>query len=157
MTPNQLPTDGVALVSAVDPVSQGVGSPAQVWTPVLNFHSFLALLDVGAFGAAATVDFKLQQAQDAAGTGAKDITGKAIAQLLAAGGNNRQAFINARAQDLDQLNGFGYISFKATVGAAATLISAALFGFYPRFEPPKDAGANPAINLGASTVAQIVN
>lgn len=157
MTPNQLPSDGIALVSAVDPVSQGVGSPAQVWTNVANFHSFLALLDVGVFGAVATVDFKLQQATDNAGTGAKDITNKAITQLLAAGGNNRQAMINCRASDLDQANSFNFISFKATVGTAATLLSAYMLGVFPRFEPVKDALANPAINLGASTVAQIVS
>ncbi|MGH8743047.1 MAG: hypothetical protein ACREUY_02090 [Burkholderiales bacterium] len=157
MTPNQLPSDGVALVSAVDPISQGAGSPAQVWTNVKNFHSFLAVLDVGVFGGSATVDFKLQQATDSSGTGAKDITGKSITQLVAAGGNNRQAMINARASDMDQANSFNFISFKITVGTAATLVAAAMYGFYPRFEPVKDPGSNPAINLGASSVAQIVS
>lgn len=156
MTPNQLLSDGLALVSALDPVSQGAGSPAQVWTAVGNFQSFLALLDVGVMAGGSTVDFKLQQATDNAGTGAKDITGKAITQLIAAGGNNRQAMINARATDLDTANGFSFISFKVTVAAAASLVSAALIGGYPRFEPVKDALANPAINLGAASVAQIV-
>ena len=162
MTPNQLPTDGVALLTALDPVSSSAAQTS-AWVAVQNFHSFLALVDVGAFGASATVDFKLMQAKDNSGTGSKALTNastgatKAITQLLAAGGNNRQAFINARASDLDQLNGFGYIAMVLTVGTAASLVSAELLGFYPRFEPPVDSAANPAINLGASTVAQIVN
>jgi hypothetical protein len=31
-----------------------------------------------------------------------------------------------------------------------------LKGFVPRYEPPVDASANPAINLGSANVAQIV-
>lgn len=156
MTPNQMLSDGLALISALDAVSQGAGTPAQVWTPVGNFQSFLALVDVGVMQAGSTVDFQIQQAQDNAGTGAKIIGTKSITQLLAAGGNNRQAMVNCRATDLDQLNGFSFISFKITVGTAASLVAGFLLGGYPRFEPVKDATANPAINLGAASVAQIV-
>jgi hypothetical protein len=157
MTPNQLPTDGVAVLGSVDPSSQAVGALSTAWVNVLNFHSFLAAIKVGVFGAASTLDAKLQQATDAAGTGVKDVTGKAITQLLTAGGNNRQALINARAQDLDTNNNFNFLRLTITVAGAATLTDGTLYGFYPRFEPPKDAGANPAINLGAASVAQIVN
>lgn len=162
MTPNQLPTDGIALLTAIDAASSSAAQTS-AWVAVQNFHSFLAMVDVGVFGSSATVDFKLQQATSSGGAGAKALnnasTGvaKAITQLLAAGGNNRQAFINARASDLDQLNGFGYIAMVLTVGTAATLVSGYLFGVYPRFEPPVDSAASPAINLGASTVAQIEN
>jgi hypothetical protein len=130
---------------------------SSAWFSVTNFNSFLAMIKVGAFGASATVDAKIQQAQDGSGTGAKDLTGKAITQLLAAGGNNRQAFINFRESDLDTNNGFSYARLTITVGTAATLVSGDLYGFYPDFEPPVDKTANPAINLGATTVAQIVN
>lgn len=156
MTPNQLPSDGVAVLGAIDPISQGVGTATTGWVSVANFHSFMALIDAGVFGASATVDAKIQQATDSGGTGAKDITGKALTQLLSAGGNNRQALINFRAQDVDTNNGFGYVRLSVTVGTAATLIAAQLLGFYPRFEPVRDVAASPAINLGASSVAQIV-
>lgn len=161
MTPNQLPTDGLALLTSLDPVSS-VAAQTSAWVAVQNFHSFLALLSVGAFGASATVDFKLMQATSSGGAGSKALTNastgvaKQITQLLAAGGNGRQAFINARASDLDQANGYGFIAMVLTVATAASLVEGALMGFYPRFEPPVDAAANPAINLGASTVAQII-
>lgn len=82
-----------------------------------------------------TVDAKLQQATDSGGTGAKDVTGKAITQLLAAGGNNRQAIIEARDTDLDVNNGFAYVRLSITVGTAASLIQALLLGTNPIFVP----------------------
>ena len=51
-----------------------------------KFAEIMALIQTGVLGAAATLDAKLQQATDAAGTGAKDITGKAIVQIVKATG-----------------------------------------------------------------------
>ena len=97
----------------------------------------------------ATLDAKLQQAQDASGTGAKDLTGKAISQLTqAASGSARQALINVRPEDLDVTNGFAYVRLTVTVGVAASLTAAQLLGVNPRFAP------GDASNQAA--VAQIV-
>lgn len=157
MFPNAKFTDVAALLAAIDPVSQGAGSATSGWIPVADYHSFVALIDVGVFGASATVDANITQAKDSSGTGAKAIgSGKAITQLLAAGGNNRQALINLRPEELDTNNGFSYILLTVTVGTAATLVSGYLLGINPRLLPTVDAGASPAVNLGASTVAQIV-
>lgn len=134
MGPNQKPSEGLSLLATVDPISQGAGAASTGWVNAAEHHALMALVDVGVFGASATVDAKLQQAQDNAGTGAKDVTGKAITQLLAAGGNNRQAIINARGSDLDTNNGFYFVRLTVTVGVAATVITGQLFGFYPRFE-----------------------
>lgn len=155
MGPNQKPTDGLAQLAAISPVSTST-TVTSGWVSMANFQRALGEIDVGVFGASATVDAKFQQAQDGSGTGAKDITGKAITQLLAAGGNGRQAFINIADTDLDSVNGFSYVQLSITVGTAATLVSGSVKGFVPRYEPPVDSGANPAINLGSSNVAQIV-
>lgn len=157
MTPNQLPSDGVAVLATLDPASVAASTVVTSWVPVQNFHSFMALIETGVLGASATLDAKLRQATDSSGTGAKDITGKALVQIVKASGDNKQAMINARAQDLDQANGFGWIALSATVGTAASIFGAQLLGFYPRFEPVKDATASPAINLGSANVVQIVN
>ena len=69
-----------------------------------------------------------------AGTGAKDITGKAIVQMLAAGGNSKQVMINAKVADLDTEGNFAFVALSVTVGAAATLLGAILIGAYPRYE-----------------------
>ncbi len=79
---------------------------------------------------------KLQQAQDASGTGAKDLTGKAITQLTqAASGSAKPALINLRPDDLDVTNGFSYVRLSVTVGVAASLTAAQVLGVNPRFAP----------------------
>lgn len=128
MIPNQKISEALSVLATIDPISQGAGTAGTGWVAVANYHQFLALIDVGVFGASATVDSKIQQATDSSGTGAKDITGKAITQLVAAGGNNRQAMINFRAEDLDTNNSFTYVKLSVTVGTAATLIQATLLG-----------------------------
>lgn len=133
-TLNQKPSEGLALLATVDPVSTST-TVTTGWVDQSVFFCLLALISVGVFGASATVDAKLQQATDSSGTGAKDITGKSITQLLAAGGNNRQAMINMKEADLDTEGGFRYVRLSITVGTAASLVSGHLFGAVPRFQP----------------------
>lgn len=141
-------SEALALMAVINPASQGVGTAVSGWVDVSQLHQILALIAVGVFGASATVDAKIQQATSSGGAGAKDVSGKAITQLLAAGGNNRQVEINVRPQDLDTENNFRYVQLSITVGTAATLIAGAVLGA-ARYE---DAGAllNPA------SVAQII-
>lgn len=147
MTPNQKLSEGLAVLATIDPISQGAGTVSTGWVAVADYHQMLALVDVGVFGASATVDAKLQQATDSSGTSAKDITGKSITQLVAAGGNDRQALINLRPQELDTTNSFTHVRLSITVGTAATLVSGAIIAA-PRFE---DASA-----LNQAGVAQVV-
>lgn len=119
-------SEGLELAAVINPVSQGIGTATSGWVDMRDAKRLLALVAIGVFGAAATVDAKLQQATDGAGTGAKDITSKAITQLLAAGGNNRQALINLADDELDASNGFRFVQLSITVGAAATLIAGAV-------------------------------
>lgn len=149
-------SEGIALLGSIDPISQGAGTVTTGWVSVANFLSFMALISTGILGASATLDAKIQQAQDSGGTGAKDITGKALTQIVKATGDGKQAMIDFRVQDLDTNNGFGFVRVSVTVGVAASQVSAYLLGGNARFEPIKDATASPAINLGAATVVQIV-
>ena len=148
MFPNQKPSEAVAVLATLDPVSQGAATVTTGWVAVKNFHAFMALVQTGVLGTAATVDAKLQQAQDSGGTGAKDITGKALTQIVKASGDNKQAEINLRVAELDTENGFGFIRLSLTVGAAASLISASLLGFHTRYSPASD--------FNQAAVAQIV-
>ena len=132
---NQKISESLAVLATLDPASQAAATVTTGWVDAGQYFALMAVIKVGAFGASATVDAKLQQATDASGTGAKDITGKSIAQLLAAGGNNRQAIINAKGADMDVEGGFRYARLSVTVGAAATLLDATLFGCYPRMVP----------------------
>jgi hypothetical protein len=128
-------SESLAVLATINPTSQAAGAATSGWVSMADARRILALVSVGVFGASATVDAKLQQASDSSGTGAKDVTGKAIVQLLAAGGNNVQALINVNSDELDTANGFGYVQLSVTVGAAATETSAVVLGGNARYEP----------------------
>jgi hypothetical protein len=142
-------SEQVAVLGVITPTSQGIGAAVSGWLPMVNYNKLLALVSVGAFGAAATVDANLQQATDNAGTGAKAFSpARAIVQALAAGGNNIQVELNLDAQEFDVENNYQFVQLTVTVAAAATLTSAVLLGFNPRNAP---ANAN-----NAASVTQIV-
>ena len=139
---NQKGSDVVALCAAINPVSQGVGAVSSGWVAAKDFHRFLAVITAGVLGAAASLDFKIQQASDGAGTGVKDLVpAKAITQLVKATDDNKVAEINFSAADLDIDNAFTHVRMTATVAAAASLITAHLLGIGPRYAPASDTDA----------------
>ncbi|MGV0961937.1 MAG: hypothetical protein ACOYB1_19095 [Limnohabitans sp.] len=135
MFPNAKGSELFSVLATIEPASQAVGTVTTGWISAGNHHSLLALVQSGVLGTGATLDAKLQQATDASGTGAKDVTGKAITQIVKATGDNKQALINLRPDDLDVTNGFAYVRLSLTVAVAASLTAAQLLGFNPRFVP----------------------
>lgn len=149
-------SEGLAVLASIDPASIAASTVTSAWVPVTNFLSLLLVVQTGVLGTAATVDAKIQQATDVSGTGAKDLSpGKSITQIVKATGDNKQALLDFRAQDLDAANNFNYVRVSLTVAAAASIVGAVLYGGNPRFLPPRDPTASPAINLGASTVLSV--
>lgn len=148
MNPNARPSERVAICNALNPISS-VAVQTGGWVAAKDFYKFLAIIQAGVIGAAATVDAKLQQATDSAGTGVKDITGKAITQFTKAGtDDNKQAEINCNQTDLDIANGFTHLRLVITPATAASLVAGLLLGF--------DARLPPASDTDASTVDEIV-
>jgi hypothetical protein len=148
MFANAKPSEIVALLGEIAPVSQGAGAVTTAWVSMAQVGEILAIIQTGVLGTSATVDAKIQQATDSSGTSAKDITGKAITQIVKASGDGKQALINVRSSDLDVSNGFGYVQLSITVGTAASEVAGTVLGFNPRF---MDASA-----LNAATVVQVV-
>ena len=148
MFPNAKGSELLAILATLDPVSQAAGTATTGWISVANHHGLLAIIQTGVLGTGATVDAKLQQALDTSGTGAKDISGKAIAQIVKASGDNKQALINVKPEDLDTVNGFGFVRLSVTVGVAASLTAAQVLGVNPR--------ELPANTANQATVVQIV-
>ena len=142
MFPNSKASEMLAVLATIDPATQAAGAVSTGWVSVANHLGFLALVQTGVLGTAATVDAKLQQALDSSGTGAKDITGKSITQIVKATGDNKQALVNLKPEELDTVNGFGFVRVTVTVAGAASLAAAQLLGVNPRYAPA-DAG-NPA-------------
>ena len=125
----------LAVLATLDPVSQAASTVVSSWVLAKDFHNIVALIQTGVLGASATVDAKMRQATDASGTGAKDITGHAITQIVKASGDNKQVLIEINDNDLDSANNFNYVALSLTVGTAASIVSAVLLGGNPRFAP----------------------
>ncbi len=103
----------------IDPDAYAASTVNGAWVSMADFTEAAAIVVVGAMAAGATVDAKLQQAKDAAGTGAKDITGKAITQLTQAGGDGDEIVtIPLRAEEIDIANAFTHIRVQVTTAVA---------------------------------------
>jgi hypothetical protein len=144
MFPNAKGSELLSVLATIDPASQAAGAASTGWVPVANYFGFLALVQTGVLGTLATVDAKLQQALDSSGTGAKDISGKAITQIVKATGDNKQVLVNVKPEELDTVNGFAFVRVTVTVGVAASITSAQLLGVNPRYAPA-DVGNQAAV------------
>lgn len=133
MFPNAKGSEALSVLATIDPISQGAGTVSTAWISVANFHTFMAVVQTGVMGASSTLDAKIQQAQDGAGTGVKDVATKSIVQIVKASGDNKQALINFKPEDVDNANNFAFVRLSLTVGVAASLVAAQLVGVNPRY------------------------
>lgn len=149
MTPNNLPSERAAIVGVIDPDVTAAGAVSTGWVAAKDFLNFMAIVFAGTLGSSATLDAKIEQASDSSGTGAKDVTGKAITQLTQAGtASDKQAIINVKQADLDIANSFTHLRLTVTVATASSDAGAVLLGFDPTFGAASD--------YDAATVAEIV-
>lgn len=133
------PSDRAAILAVIDPDSQAAGTYNSAWVDMAAFGSIMAVISVGDMGASATIDAKIEQATDASGTGAKDVTGAAITQMTQAGSDNdKQAVIELWGSDLDLNNAFRHVRVSLTVATAACDAAVAVLGFDPRYGPASD-------------------
>lgn len=138
MQPHLKFSDRVAILGGIDPASTAASTVLTAWVSLDKWHSIAAILQTGALGASATVDAKLRQATDASGTSAKDITGKAITQLVKASHDNKQVVLEVKGEELDVNGGFTHVALSVTVGTAASLVSALVLGNNGRYEAASD-------------------
>lgn len=125
-----------ALSLAAAPLHPGSVAPGTADTGGIDLQRFrraLFVLDIGAFGASATVDMKLQESTDNAVFTDLAGTGVAITQMLQAGGNNKLATLEVRAGQLSA--GKRYIRARVTVGTAATTLCCIPLGGEADFKP----------------------
>lgn len=138
----------VAVLGSISPRAAAAGTVTTPWLDMQSLFTAMAIVSVGAIGAAGTIDAQIEQATSATGAGAKPIPGSQITQLVAAGGNDRQALIDLRQEDFDRNAGFRFFRLSVTVGGgAATQLAAMLVG--------TDFRAGSGTQNGAASVAQI--
>lgn len=139
---NLLASDRAAIVGQINPASHAAGSVSTGWVDMTKFATLMAIVQAGVLGASATLDAKIEQAQDSGGTGVKDVDGKAITQLTKAGSDdNKQAVINLRQSNLDANNGFTHARLTITVATAASIAAATVVGLDPRYGAASDGDA----------------
>ena len=118
------------------PLSRQDAAHVSDWVNYKGAHGGALFVTVGNMPTGTTLDAKLQQAQDASGTGAKDITGKVITQLTAAGGDsNSLVAIEFQTEELDVNNGFEYVRFVVTIDGGDVVYGATLFSRNARYKP----------------------
>lgn len=139
MTPNSRPSERVAVLATIDPDAYAASTVVSGWVDASKFNSFMAIVFAGTLGASATLDAKIRQATDNSGTGAKDVSGKAITQLTQAGtDSDKQAIINFCADDLDINNDFQFVELSMTIATATSDAGGVLLGLDPRQAPASD-------------------
>ena len=147
MFPNLAPSQNLAVLAALNPVSQAAGTITTGWIDMGEFAYLAAIVQTGVMGASGTVDAIFQQATDNSGTGAKAVTGAAITQMVKATDDNRQSILEIREDALDMANNFRFVRLSLTVGTATSLVSALVLGTHPR--------RGPATARNATTVKSV--
>lgn len=106
----------LAVVATIDPQLVDDASVTSDWVDMSKARELLFVVQAGETDT--TINAKLQAATDNTGTSAADITGKAITQLTAATGDNDQALIHIRADEVPA--GKSHVALVVTVGDGTT-------------------------------------
>ena len=117
--------------------ARAVGTYNTTWMSMANHQRATFLISVGDMGQGATLDFAVQQATAAAGTGAKALTpAKAITQLTAAGGDGDDLIaVELRTEELDVDGGFDYIRGVLTIAGDACDVAVIPFRHVANYPP----------------------
>lgn len=138
-----------AVLGSIDPDAYSAGTYTTGWVDASEFDRFLAVVQAGALGSSATLDAKLEEATDASGTGAQDISGKAITQITKASpdGSDQQALIDLKQTELDLADNYTHFRLSITVGTATSDAGGVVLGFFPNYGPASDFNADSVVEV----------
>jgi hypothetical protein len=126
-----------AIVGVIDPDAYAAGTVTTSWIDMGDRDRIMAVVMAGTLGSSATLDAKIEEAQDSSGTGAADLTGKAITQLTQAGtDSDKQAVINVKSSELSA--GFNHVRLSMTIGTATSDAGAIVIDGCARYKPASD-------------------
>lgn len=126
MIGNRRPSEVLAVVSTIDPAATTTERLGD-WVDMGAWESAMFTLLIGDAAADSTVDFKLQQATDASGTGVKDLVLATQRAVHATANDGKVIIIECRAEELDMANSFRFVRPRI-IGAAATGFLGAVLG-----------------------------
>jgi len=143
MFPNAKGSELVGVVGNIPAQAVAGASVTSGWISMSQLFSLLALIEVAALGASASVAASISQAIDNQGTSAKAL--KSIAPITS---SNQIALADVLADSLDGANGFSYVQLTLTVTGASSIVGAKLLATTDRYYP--------ASSQNISAVSQIV-
>lgn len=136
----------MARFDQIEPDAYAANTYTTGWLSMRDFARLTAILMVGTLGSSATFDAKLQQAKDSSGSGAKDISGKAITQMTQAGtDSDKMSAIELEASELDQANKFDHVRLSMTVGTATSDCGALVVRHSPLYAPVDDSNLDEVV------------
>lgn len=136
---NVLASHDAAVVGVIDPDAYAAAAYSTGYIAMADWFRIMAVIMVGDFVATGVANAKLEQATDAGGTGVKDVTGKAVTALTAAGtDDNKQAIINCDQDDLDIANSFTHVRLTVTLTTAGADMGAFVLGLSKRYDVASD-------------------
>jgi hypothetical protein len=122
--------EDVRVLGVIDPDAYAANSYSTGWIAAADYQRFMAIVMAGDLGTSATLDAKIEEATSAAGAGAQDCPGKAIAQLTQAGtDSNKQSLIHVGQEDLSE--GFTHFRLTITVAVATSDAGGLVVGVEP--------------------------
>jgi hypothetical protein len=126
--------ENLVLIASIGPVTVNSTPGTSSWVDVSNYNELFAELALGDM-ANETIDFKIEQATDNSGTGAKDL--KAITQLAAsaAANDSKQVQISVTTDRLDSENGFKFARIRAVTGNTTGGVAFGSLRGVPRTKP----------------------
>lgn len=127
------------VLAVINPQSASAGTYSSGWVSLAALSRVYAVLNIGAITGSGTVDAKIQQASDSGGTGAKDVTGVAMTQIVGSANSNKQITLEVRQSQLDVANNFTHVRLTVTTAVAASLISAVVQGIGAKYPPQSQA------------------
>lgn len=125
------PSQRLTILDVIPAQAAAAGVVASNWVKASQDEWFAGLAQMGTPGAGGTFQVKLQQAQDNAGTGAKDIIATVSTVQTAAGA----VLVQTKMDGLDINNGFAFVRLAIVVGTATSPMSGLLFGLHDRQGP----------------------
>lgn len=102
------------------------------WVDIGTFRRFVAKASVGTIVATGTFDFRVRQAKDASGTGAKALI---AATQLPDTGDDKDLWLEFKAEDLDVKNGFHFVRLECIPATANVTFFAELLAFIAEYQP----------------------
>jgi hypothetical protein len=129
-------SEGYELLANLSPQAANgtVGEHNTGWVNVENYHRLVVILTAGEPGGASTIDVDFEEATDNAGTGAQNVAGKAITQLVAADAGDT-VYVEVRTAELDVNNDYVWVNAEVTVAVNTYTYDLKLYGRVTRYAP----------------------